>query len=282
MIRIYDRKNNQYFTEQVAAGGLLKLLYGKSRLGEKLAAGRALNAVCGMAADLRISRFFIRSFAQKHGIPVPEGANYQSFNQFFYRQLPRPFAEGFCSPGDGRLKAWQNISADELWQVKGSSYALADLLGDREAAARYEGGVCLLLRLAPVDYHRFHFVADGVCTKAKVLGTRYDSVNPQALNTRPRIFCENRRQVSYLDTASLGRIAYVEVGAAAVGSIIQSYEPGKPVVRGAVKGKFAFGGSTVLLFVERGKIRVDEDILSHTLADEECLVQAGEKIACIQ
>jgi len=44
----------------------------------------------------------------------------------------------------------------KLVQIKGLTYSLKELLQDDEVAKEYDGGVCLILRLCPTDYHRFH------------------------------------------------------------------------------------------------------------------------------
>ena len=57
--------------------------------------------------------------------------------------------------------AHTNIDINELIQVKGITYSLSELIRDDEIAKEYNGGVCLVLRLCPTDYHRLHFVDDG-------------------------------------------------------------------------------------------------------------------------
>jgi phosphatidylserine decarboxylase len=41
---------------------------------------------------------------------------------------------------------------------------------------------------------------------------------------------------------------------------------------------FLFGGSTVILVLEQGRVALDEDILRNSLAGEETIVKMGEKI----
>ena len=71
-----------------------------------------------------------------------------------------------------------------------------------------------------------------------------------------------------------------EVGATMVGSIIQTYQ-GDIVVKGKEKGYFKFGGSSVLLLFEKGKISIDDDLLINTQNNLETEVKMGEKIAII-
>ena len=69
-----------------------------------------------------------------------------------------------------------------------------------------------------------------------------------------------------------------EVGAAMVGSIRQTYKTGLEVKKGQEKGYFLFGGSTLVLLFERGKIEVDGDILENTLKGIETRVKMGESL----
>ena len=48
--------------------------------------------------------------------------------------------------------------------------------------------------------------------------------------------------------------------------------------RGAEKGVFAFGGSTVVLLFEHDRVAVDHDILAHSQQGIETLVRYGEAI----
>jgi len=45
------------------------------------------------------------------------------------------------------------------------------------------------------------------------------------------------------------------------------------------KGYFKFGGSTVLLLFERGRVRIDKDLLTNTKNNLETSVKMGERIA---
>ena len=187
----------------------------------------------------------------------------------FIRKL-KPQARKFrqedllLSPGDGRMQTWNDIDIKSMVQIKGFSYTLEGLLSDKDLAQKYDGGICLVLRLAPVDCHWFYFVDSGICSSSRPIKGYYHSVNPKALNTIPEIFCRNRREVSVLRSDNFKDITYVEVGSSLVGSIVQTYKPETEVARGEEKGYFQFGGSTVILFLEKDTAAVDEDILLQT------------------
>ena len=64
-----------------------------------------------------------------------------------------------------------------------------------------------------------------------------------------------------------------------VGTIEQTYSPG-PVRRGQEKGTFRFGGSTVVLLAEPGRLKLDADLCEASRGELETLVKIGTRIAC--
>lgn len=291
MIKIYNRKNKQYDIEQVAGGNLLDTLYTtrRGKLGLELLVKRKLySALTGFFCDRKISRRTIKGFADKFSIDINEcqdkPEDFKSFNDFFARKL-KPSArifdkaqEKLLSPGDGRLQAWENIDKEKLLQIKGMTYSLSELLQDEKLAQDYNGGTYMILRLCPVDYHRFHFFDSGKCMETHKIKGEYYSVNPVALKKIPELFCRNKREYSIFKTDNFGDVLYIEVGATSVGSIIQTYTPGERVSRGDEKGFFKFGGSTVLLIFKKDMVKIDEDIIQQTEEGFETRVLAGEAI----
>jgi phosphatidylserine decarboxylase len=155
---------------------------------------------------------------------------------------------------------------------------LSELLGDNKIANEYEGGVCVVLRLCPTDYHRFHFVDSGVPASSNFIDGSYYSVNPTALERIPKLYCQNKREWSLFKSDNFGDIIHVEVGATCVGTIIQTYTPGEKVEKGKEKGYFKFGGSTTILFFKKDTISISEDILVQSSLGFECKVLMGETI----
>ena len=150
--------------------------------------------------------------------------------------------------------------------------------GWRAHAEKYAGGVCLILRLCPTDYHRFHFIDNGIPSETINIKGSYYSVNPVALDKIPKLFCQNKREYSIFHSENFGDILHIEVGASCVGTIIQSYTPNKEITKGDEKGYFKFGGSTTILFFEKNTVVIDKDILEQTSLGFECKVNLGDKI----
>lgn len=216
---------------------------------------------------------------------VPSGG-FQHFNDFFTRRL-RPGArtidpnpQRIVSPADGRTFAYNDVHGDMLLPAKGRSLSLQALLGSKEEARRFRDGVVFIVRLCPSDYHRFHFPCSGTASASQTLSGPLESVNPWALAKGRPILDTNQRDLTFIESPTFGRIAYLEIGAMCVGSIIQNFHPG-PVQAGDEKGYFQFGGSTVILVFEPGKITVDEDLVTNTRKGLETFLRMGEAIASV-
>ena len=132
--------------------------------------------------------------------------------------------------------------------------------------------------MCPTDYHRLHFVDNGIPDESHIVKGNYYSVNPTALERVPKLYCQNKREWSVFHSENFGDIIHVEVGATCVGSIIQSYEPNKKVNKGDEKGYFKFGGSTTILFFKPNTVTIDDDILIQSSFGFETKVIMGERI----
>ncbi|MBR1921077.1 MAG: phosphatidylserine decarboxylase, partial [Kiritimatiellae bacterium] len=203
--------------------------------------------------------------------------DYASFNDFFTRRLKpgaRPVGDGVVSPADGRLMLYLGADADTPFPLKGATRSLRAVFDGDAPAGRYDVAV---VRLAPVDYHRFHFPCD--CTSegaVRVVAGEYHSVNPIALLRRPDVYADNERQVLRC-RAAFGDFYLVDVGAFGVGTIVQTFT-GDRHVKGDEKGYFKFGGSTVMLVAPAGAIAFDDDLVRNSAEGLETRVLCGERI----
>ena len=69
----------------------------------------------------------------------------------------------------------------------------------------------------------------------------------------------------------------MEVGAMLVGRIVNLEQEGK-AERGMEKGYFEYGGSTVILLIEKDKLSVHQDIIENTQNGTETPVKMGEYV----
>ena len=76
----------------------------------------------------------------------------------------------------------------------------------------------------------------------------------------------------------LGTVLMMEVGALMVGKIRNYKKERCQVKRGEEKGRFEFGGSTVVLLLEPDKVLPDSDLIRNTLQGAETIVKMGERI----
>src|SRR5262249_7887165 len=178
---------------------------------------------------------------------------------------------------DCRFSAYP-IREDTIYPVKARSFTVAQLVGDEEIAARYVGGLCLIFRLAPVDYHRFGYVDDCEQSPVEVINGFYRSVHPLSLRKMKAVFTENQREFCVLKTANFGEVIHIDVGATGVGRIVQNHPDGGIFARGEEKGYFEFGGSTVILLLKPGAATIDEEIAEYSGRGIGTIVRSGERI----
>lgn len=288
-IRYVDRATGKLETEEVYGAGALSFFYGPRAPGAAflpvLSKIPVWSAAYGALMDTGASARKVAPFVEKYRIKSsdfvePEGG-YRSFNDFFYRKLRpgvRPIAESDAvMPADARYLAFPRMDQAEGFHVKGEKFTLSALLLDETLAATYEKGSMLLARLCPVDYHRFHFPAEGEASPARLINGWLYSVNPVALKSNARLLAENKRVLVTLDTPKLGKIAYLAVGATMVGSITETYSPGF-VEKGEERGYFAFGASALVVLFEPGRLVFDADLLAATAAGHELLALMGQSL----
>ena len=91
------------------------------------------------------------------------------------------------------------------------------------------------------------------------------------------VFVENQREYTILDTARFGRVIQIEVGALMVGKICNNPGQGR-IRRGEEKGHFAFGGSTIILLLEPGRVQLNSEIFRRTARGQELPVRQGQRI----
>ncbi|KAJ3018929.1 hypothetical protein HKX48_002532 [Thoreauomyces humboldtii] len=296
-IIVQDRATGQLIEERMPSYVRLgiRLLYqfrsGRSAVERRLIKNllRNLSQKQGKKFDAPLSRKAIKHFVAFHNLPLDEILDpldsFQTFNQFFYRKL-KPGARTLASPdpkvavscADCRLSCFPSVDrAKALW-IKGREFTIPKLLEDEEMAKAFDGGALAIFRLAPQDYHRFHFPIDCTVGPTKWIEGSYFTVNPMAIRTTVDVYTENVRSVTYLDSPEFGRVAYVAIGAMMVGSTVLTSEKGAQVKRMDEHGYFAFGGSTIILLFERDVIDFDGDLLENSEHNLETLVKMGNSL----
>jgi phosphatidylserine decarboxylase len=137
----------------------------------------------------------------------------------------------------------------------------------------------MIFRLAPPDYHHFHFPCDCTPTKTREFGSDYESVNPVSFKAGFQPLAKNVRHLYILETEKFDRVAMVAVGAMFVGHIVKTFTPEKQYAKGDDAGYFEFGGSTVVLVFKKGTIEPLEQFVKHSEEGIETQVKVGQVVA---
>ena len=236
----------------------------------------------GAFLDTSLSRHLVGPFVKATGLDLsdyPE-RQYTSFNDFFTRSVKKSRRvvdmdpATLVAPCDGKLTVYP-ITAEGLFDIKHSVYSVADLLRDEALAKEYKGGICCVFRLTPDDFHRYSFMDDGIVLRSETIPGVLHTVRPIAFRRYP-VFSENAREFAVLDTANFGKVIQMEVGALFVGRIVN--HPLTAFTRGQEKGKFEFGGSTVILLLQKGAAVIHEELLENTRHQKESIVRLGQPI----
>ncbi len=249
---------------------------------------RFLSQWYGLMMDKPSSKNKIPGFIKVLKIDMGEALrpvnDFSTFNDFFIRRLKpesRPVdrdVNAIVSPADGKILGFEKIDGLDTFFAKGHQFSIDKLLQDQTFGQRYAGGTLLIIRLAPSDYNRFHFPADGRISKSTRINGSYYSVSPYAVKKRIQIYWENKREYSILTTLNAGNIILCEIGATMVGSIVQNYIPETDVLKGDEKGWFLFGGSTVIVLFEKERVKVDPDIIENTVKGYETTIRMVKKL----
>lgn len=289
-IPLYNRTKKSIEYEKVFEQEFMDFVYG-TRLGRQIEKRfimkSAFSVFYGFLQRLPSSRGKIPEFIENHGIDIDEleesVSSFHCFNDFFKRRLrpesrPIDSRKGILvSPCDGRLLNYR-LEHDVIIPVKGREFSLSELLGDKSVADRFNGGCCLIYRLAPMDYHRFCYIDNAVQHPTKIVNGGLHSVSQLSLEQMIPVFIENYREFSLLSTETFGDVVHMDVGALVVGKIVQNNRGKVNVMRGEEKGHFEFGGSTIILLFEEGQVEIDKDIVEYSELGTETVVKMGESV----
>ncbi|WP_297928903.1 archaetidylserine decarboxylase [uncultured Aggregatibacter sp.] len=225
-----------------------------------------------------VTHFVIKVFAKKYNVDMSEAkkenfSDYESFNQFFIRELKddaRKINENptaLCLPADGRVSQIGHIDDERLLQAKGHFFSLSDLLaGDEELVNTFKNGEFATIYLSPRDYHRVHMPCDATLRKMIYVPGDLFSVNPFLAEHVPNLFARNERVICVFDT-EFGPMVQILVGATITASMstvwagvinpprtgevkVWTYQEdnGIKLTKGQEMGAFQLGSTVINLF----------------------------------
>ena len=190
----------------------------------------AMHAVTRIRAPF-IKNPLIKWFAKQYEVNMdeavePDPTTYEHFNAFFTRALKpelRPVCEeanALLSPVDGAISQVGAISQGNIFQAKGRSYSLLELIGgDQQLTKEFAEGSFITLYLSPKDYHRIHMPLSGKLKHMLHVPGRLFSVSAATTRVVNRLFARNERVVTLFENASAGDFYVISVGALFVGSM---------------------------------------------------------------
>lgn len=265
-----------------------------------------LSNLAGRLANFKRPKYLIkiinRLFVKLNKINMEEAefplGYYRSLQELFTRKLKpelRPISNQkniIISPCDGKLYQAAGINGDLILKVKNKKYLIADLIQDKNLAARfYEGHYCIIY-LAPKDYHRFHMPINGNITETIYIPGQLWPVNNWALNNIENLFCVNERIISLIEfynekSSKNSLILYIAVGATLVGNIRLNFcnintkklsnitrlrhEKSINLQKGEEFGQFMFGSTIVLLF--------EKELINNFAKKSQMPIKYGEPLA---
>ena len=203
---------------------------------------------------------------------------FRSMHDCFTRELKDgarpvdPDPAVLVSPCDAIVGASGAIAGTTVFQIKGFSYRLEDLLDDPELIEAHRDGRYVTLRLTSGMYHRFHAPYDCEIEQVRYISGDTWNVNPIALKRVENLFCKNERAVLRTRLAGGHRVTLVPVAAILVASIRLPFLDGvrdlrrlrrsvlpcsAPFGKGKEIGWFQHG-STIVLFAPDGFALCDQ------------------------
>ena len=277
-MKYYNLKTNKYIEIEENNRGL-NFLYSNvfGRIILKIVISKPIRNIYNKYMTSKYSLKKIDKFIKDNNINMDEyqEENYKSFNDFFIRKIKddkRKVSKGLFAIADSKLSVYK-IDDNSSFKVKNSIYTIDELL--QSDGSSFKDGYALIFRLCVDDYHHYVYPDDGEVLSNKHINGVLHTVQPLAFK-KYKVFSENDREVTFLNTKKYGEMAYIEVGAMMIGKIVN----GKVTKfkRGEEKGHFEFGGSTVILLFKKDQIKINKKIIENSKKEIETIVKLGDSL----
>ncbi len=275
---------NELIEEEEVGLGAIRFAYGTvfgRFLAKTILCRKFVSNIYGAWQKSRFSKKKVQKFIKQYNISTDDcvESDYPNFNAFFTRQRKAEqdatAANELPAIADSKLLALA-IGENSVFSIKGVPYTTAELLENEALAKNFDGGMCLIFRLAPNDYHRYAYPDSGTQEKAVKIKGVLHTVNPIA--GKMKVYRRNTRQYNILNTEHFGKMVQMEVGALLVGKICNHTDSATKFDKLQEKGYFQYGGSTVILLCQKNAVQIDADILEYSAKGIETKVRTGDKI----
>ncbi|KAH6959750.1 phosphatidylserine decarboxylase [Ilyonectria sp. MPI-CAGE-AT-0026] len=222
------------------------------------------------------SRNKIQRFVETYNISMDDFtpsdiSQYSTFEDFFIRHHA-PGSRPIYKPdepssavvvADSRVVVYETVSETKQLWIKGHNFSIASLVMDTALGSQFRDGAIASFRLSPQDYHRYHSPVTGRIKLFRSVPGDYYQVDPVALNSDVDILTRNARGYLVIETESFHDVLFVAIGATNVGTVDfqkKWQEPGAEVKKGDELGLFQFGGSSIIVAFQKGRVEFDEDL----------------------
>jgi phosphatidylserine decarboxylase len=205
---------------------------------------------------------------------VPE-KGFQSWVDFFTRQLKpgarkweskedpcvfnSPVDAGFA-PGSSILVLPTDLDYKTL-PAKGDVLSIREVFNNHPFAARFLEGEVFTFWLEFSNAHWFFAPIDGTVVASGVLAGLYASEYAEDLPAHKRGFL-------LIDTPEFGLVGFLVVGLQTVSEINLTVGAGDAIRKGDPLGYFNYGGSTAMIFFEKGKVNLSDGFVAALKAAE--------------
>ncbi|KAJ5244938.1 hypothetical protein N7489_005034 [Penicillium chrysogenum] len=277
-----NRKTGEYMREQQPLFKKLKLLLlfnplttwlDKTHAQEARTTG---NRAAGKKEATPASRTRIKQFVDAYHINMkdfePSGIDaYSTFEDFFVRRHKpgsRPVhepddASSAVVVADSRVVVYEALAESKKIWIKGEDFSITNLVMDNKIGPQFGDGPVASFRLSPQDYHRYHSPVSGRIKVFMSMPGDYYEVDPLAIRSGMDILTRNARDYVVIDTEEFGEVLFVAIGASQVGTVEINekwQKPGAEIKKGDELGVFQFGGSSIIVAFQKGRIQFDEDL----------------------
>ncbi|KAL3495073.1 phosphatidylserine decarboxylase-domain-containing protein [Aspergillus germanicus] len=279
-----NRKTGQYMREQQPLLKKIKLLLLFNPLTTWLDTTHAMRLYMhnsaikeGKKEASPASRNRIQQFVNTFHINMndfePSDINaYPTFEDFFIRHH-KPGSRPIHEPNDNssavvvadsRVVVYEAVAESKKIWIKGEDFSITNLVMDKKIGPQFHDGPVASFRLSPQDYHRYHSPVSGRVKVYRSMPGDYYDVDPLAIRSGVDILTRNARDYVVIETEEFGDVLFVAIGASQVGTVEINekwQKPGAEIKKGDELGIFQFGGSSIIVAFQKGRIQFDEDLI---------------------
>ncbi|KAI9370611.1 phosphatidylserine decarboxylase-domain-containing protein [Aspergillus egyptiacus] len=197
---------------------------------------------------------------------------YDTFENFFIRHH-KPGTRPIHAPddpasvvvvADSRVVVYEEVAESKKIWIKGEDFSITNLVMDKRLGPQFGDGAVASFRLSPQDYHRYHSPVTGTIKVFRSMPGDYYEVDPLAIRSGVDILTRNARDYVVIETEEFGEVLFVAIGASQVGTVEINekwQKPGAKIKKGDELGIFQFGGSSIIVAFQKGRIEFDRDLI---------------------